>query len=62
MEWCKFRKAKRYFNDFWVGEVKNRHGHLVHDTLKSFIDRADFLHADCDVIIFLLNQHCTFYF
>ena len=33
--WCKFKKAKIYFNDFWVGLVKNGHGHLVHETLKS---------------------------
>ena len=28
--WCKFRKAKNYFNDFWVGEVKNRHDLLIY--------------------------------
>ena len=28
-------KAKSYFNDFWVGLVKNWHVHLVHETLKS---------------------------
>ena len=33
--WCKFRKAKSYFNDFWVGMVKNGRGHLVHEVLKS---------------------------
>ena len=33
--WCKFKKAKSYFNDFWVGLLKNGHGHLVHETLKS---------------------------
>ena len=33
--WWKFRKAKNYFNDFWVCLVKNRRGHLVHETLKS---------------------------
>ena len=32
--WCKFRKAKSYFNDFWVDQVKNGCGHLVHETLK----------------------------
>ena len=33
--WCKFKKVKSYFNDFLVGLVRNGHGHLVHDTLKS---------------------------
>ena len=41
--WCKFKKAKSYFNDFWVGRVKNYGtlkwvkngwGNLVHETLK----------------------------
>ena len=32
--WCKFRKAKSYFNDFWVGVVRNRRGYLVYETLK----------------------------
>ena len=32
---CKFEKAKSYFNDIWVGLVKNGHCHLVHETLKS---------------------------
>ena len=51
----KFRNAKSYFSNFWVGLVKNWHGHLVHETLKSvlkneFMDWFDFLHADCDAI------------
>ena len=33
--WCKFRKAKSNFNDFWVNVVKIGHGHVVHETLKS---------------------------
>ena len=39
--------------------LQNGHGHLVHETLKSavsavseFMNWADFLHADCDAIIF----------
>ena len=32
--WCKFRKAKSYFNEFWVGVIKNGLGHLVCETLK----------------------------
>ena len=35
--WCKFRKAKNYFNDFWVSVVKIGHGHLVHETLISAV-------------------------
>ena len=33
--WCKFRKVKSNFNDFWVEVVKIGCGHLVHETLKS---------------------------
>ena len=33
--WCKFRKTKSNFNDFWVDVVKIGRGHLVHETLKS---------------------------
>ena len=33
--WCEFRKARSYFNDFWVCLVKNGCGHLVYETLKS---------------------------
>ena len=29
------RKQKTCFNDFWVGQVRNGHGHLVYETLKS---------------------------
>ena len=35
--WCKFKKAKSYFNDFRVGMVKNEHGQLVHETLNSVV-------------------------
>ena len=36
--WCKFKIAKSYFTDFWVGVVENGHGHyVVHDTLKSAV-------------------------
>ena len=53
--WCKFRKAKSNFNDFWVDMVKIGHGHLVHETLKSsewVYELSLFLPADCDAIIF----------
>ena len=32
--WCKFSKVKSYFNDLWVGIVKNGHYHLLYETLK----------------------------
>ena len=32
--WYKFRKAKNYFNNFWVVLVKNKCGLLGHVTLK----------------------------
>ena len=35
--WYEFRKAKSRFNDFWVGVVKNGHGGLVDETLKSVV-------------------------
>ena len=31
---CKFRKARSWLNDFWVGMFKNGYGPLVHETLK----------------------------
>ena len=37
--WCKFGKAKSYFNDFWVGVVRNGHCYLVHGTLKSAVSK-----------------------
>ena len=30
-------KARSYFNDFWVGIVRNGHGHLVYETLASAV-------------------------
>ena len=35
----KFRKAKSWFNDFLVDMVKNGHGPLVHETIKSAISK-----------------------
>ena len=63
--WCKFKKAKSYFNDFWVGQVKNGCCHLVHETLKSveWVYGLSWYFA-CWLWCsnFLLDQHCTFYF
>ena len=39
--WYKFREAKSWFNDFWVGMVKNNHVFLVHEILKSCVLRID---------------------
>ena len=46
--WYKFRKAKSYFNEFWVGMVKNGHGLLVQNECMNF---ADLLHVDSDAKI-----------
>ena len=35
--WYKFRKAESWFNNSWVGMVKNNHDLLVHETRKSTI-------------------------
>ena len=35
--WYKSRKAKIWFNDFWMGMVKNGHDLLVQETLKSAV-------------------------
>ena len=37
--WCKSRKAKSYFNEFWVGMVRNGHGYLIHEALKSVVSK-----------------------
>ena len=36
---CKFRKAKSWFNDFSVGVLKNEHGYLVNETVKSAVSK-----------------------
>ena len=54
--WCKFKKAKSYFNDFWVGVIKNgvfmRPENLLYLN-NEFMNWADFLHANCDAIILI---------
>ena len=47
---------KSYFNDFWMGVVRNGRGHLVHEHLnsavtKEFIIGFVSLYADCEAII-----------
>ena len=37
--WCRFKKAKNCFDDFWVGMVRYGCGHLVHETLKSAVSK-----------------------
>ena len=37
--WCKFRKAKSYSYNYWVGLVKNIYGLLGHGTLKSGVSQ-----------------------
>ena len=58
--WCKFMKAKSYFNNYWVGVVKNEQGLKDRGTLKpgtshKWFDELSrliewFLHADSDGI------------
>ena len=55
--WYKFRKAKNYFNNFWVVVVKNGCGLLGHGTLKSadlkkeLMNWADFLHVNTNLYV-----------
>ena len=56
--WYKFKKAKSYFDNYWVYIVKNEWGLIDHGTLKSgashkWFDKLSrliewFLHADSD--------------
>ena len=45
--WCKFRKTKIYFNDFWVGVVKNCHGYIVCEALKSVVSKEWVYELSC---------------
>ena len=70
--WYKFRKAKNYFNNYWLGMVKNRRGLIYHETLKTGVPHKWFdklcrliewfLHADSHGIIFgvMANLLCIF--
>ena len=63
--WYKFRKAKSFFNSFWVVVFKNGYSLLVHGTLKSGVSHKWFyklsrlsewfLHADGDGIFLVLR-------
>ena len=69
--WYKFREGKSYFNNYWVGIVKNRWDLLDHETLKSgvlhkWFDALNrlielYLHTDRDGIIFGLIVQYTSY-
>ena len=39
--WCKFRKVKNCFDNFWVVMIKKGHGTLI----SQWMNLADFLHA-----------------
>ena len=61
------RKAKSYLNDFWVGMIRNRHGHLVLETQKSAVSK-EWVHEFSWFFAcwlwgsnFWLNQHHTLY-
>ena len=66
--WCKFRKAKSYFSDFWVGVVKNGLPHLVQETLKSAVflewvyKLSLFFACWLQCNNFWLDWHCTLHF
>ena len=46
---AQIQERKSYFSNFWVGLVKNWHGHSA--VLKNeFMDWFNFVHADCDAI------------
>ena len=59
--WCKFMKAKSYFNNYWVGVVKNEQGLKDRGTLKpgtshKWFDELSrliewFVHVDSDGIL-----------
>ena len=65
--WHKFRKAKSYVNNYWVGMAKNGRGFKDHGTLKSGVSHKWFdelirliewfWHADSDGIIFYSTLH-----
>ena len=59
--WYKLRKAKGYFNDYWVDMVKN-HGTLQSSLSHKWFDELSrltewFLHADSDGTIFGLTTN-----
>ena len=63
MSWffaCKFRRAKSYFNDFWVDMVKSGCSQLFHETPKSQVYELSWFFA-CWVWCnnFWLDWHCT---
>ena len=51
--WQKFKKAKIYFNNFWMVVIENGRGLVALRTLKSAVSQpmnwADFLHADTNL-------------
>ena len=64
---CKYRKTKSYFKDFWVGIVRNGHGHLVHETLEPAVSK-EWVHEFSWFLAcwlwrsnFWLDQHHTLY-
>ena len=70
--WHKFMKARTYFNNYWVGMMKNGWGLSDHGTLKSFVSYKWFnelsrliewfLHADSDRTMFGLAANLLYIF
>ena len=67
--WYKFMKAKSYFNNYWVGVVKNGRGLKDCGTLKPGVSHKWFdvlgrsiewfFHADSDGILFFCFKWCS---
>ena len=54
--WCRFRKARSYFHDFWVGIVRNGCGHIVYETPKPCVS------AVCWVVFLELDHQVSLNF
>ena len=62
--WCKFRKAKSCFTDFWAAKFKNGHFHLVHESLKCaewLYELSWFFACWLRFNNFWVDEHCTLY-
>ena len=55
--WCKFMKVKSYFNNYWVGMVKNEQGLKDRGTLKPRTS-----HKWCVNLAYWLNDFCMLIF
>ena len=56
--WCKFMKAKSYFNNYWVGVVKNEQGLKECGTLKPGTSHKWFVELSLLIEWFLHADFC----